>query len=65
MAANVSAQTVTITVPVGSVEKIHDMVDVNLDPDSDDIKENTNVLVFNTTTSKYELKGVNLNGGTF
>ena len=65
MAANVSAQTVTITVATGSASKVHDMVDVNVDPDGDTIKLQSEVLVFNTTTSKYEMKGVNLNGGTF
>lgn len=65
MAANVSAQTATITVATGSASKVHDMVDVNVDPDGDSVKGNLEILVFNKTTGKYEMKGVNLNGGTF
>lgn len=65
MAANVSAQTATITVATGSADKVHDMIDVNVDPDGDTVKGNLEVLVFNKTTGKYEMKGVHLNGGTF
>jgi len=65
MAANVSAQTATATAATGSASTIHAMVDVNVDPDGDSIKGDTEILVFNKTTSKYEMKGVHLNGGTF